>query len=120
MTSHGQPLFSSGCNNLKTVLFFFNTYFHEALFRETYGALKCQHTGRETGSLKGFVLLSLLLTEGVQSRAGLARTTNKMIDHVADGELRFTVAAWHDERVLYHKALAQEKIEIQKSKYTFY
>lgn len=67
-----------GWNNRK-IVFIFNMYFHEILLKETYGALKCQHTGRKAGSVKSFVLLSLLFTEWVQSRAGLARKTNIMI-----------------------------------------
>lgn len=68
-----------GCNNLKNIVLLLNTYFHETLFRETYGALKCRHTGRKAGSVRSFVLLFLLFTGWVQSHAGLARKTSKMI-----------------------------------------
>lgn len=49
----------------------------KTLFRETYGAVKCQHTGRKAGSVKSSVFLALLFTELVQSHAGLARKTKR-------------------------------------------
>ena len=41
-------------------------------------------------------------------------------NHMADWELQLTAAIQHHERVSYHISLAQEKIKIQNSKYSFY
>ena len=41
-------------------------------------------------------------------------------DHVADWELWLAASAQHHKRVLHCILLAQEKIKIQNSKYSFY